>query len=68
MKIKRETCEKIILQKLREIRRIAQLYDDNPELHLSICVKNDYISCDNAYWKCDAPISIVAFDYEERND
>lgn len=36
--MKREECEDKILEKLKEIRKIAKQYDKSDKIHLSMCI------------------------------
>ena len=48
--MKREECETLILQKLKEIREIVKEYDDSHEGYLNMVISNekdDYISVFN---------------------
>ena len=61
----REECENKILEKLKEIRAIAKEYDKSNDIHLSICIMDDYINCSNRCWETNTPIDFVEFDEDE---
>ena len=58
----KEKCEKLILQKLKEIKSIVKEYDKSNERYLSIYIIDDYIICSNIYWETNTPIRFVEFD------
>ena len=56
----RETCETLILQKLKEIRAIAKKYDKSDQIHLSMCIIGDnYISIDNTSKKFHLDVTLM---------
>ena len=56
----RETCETLILQKLKEIRAIAKKYDKSDKIHLSMCIIGDnYISIDNTSKKFHLDVTLM---------
>ena len=57
----KEKCEKLILQKLKEIKDIVNEYDKSTGRQLSICIMDDYISCSNRYWETNTPIHFAEF-------
>ena len=61
----KEKCEKLILQKLKEIKDIVKEYDKSTGRQLSICIMDDYISCSNRYWETNTPIHFAEFDEGE---
>ena len=58
----RESCETLILQKLKEIKSIAKEYDKSPEFYLSVSIRNESIDISNKYWETDTPLCVVLFD------
>ena len=57
----KKECENQILEKLKEIKDIAKQYDKSNEIHLSIFIGDDYISCSNRYWETNTPIDFFKF-------
>ena len=53
----RETCETLILQKLKEIRAIAKEYDKSTDFYLSMVVYDDSVSVNNSHWETKTPVS-----------
>lgn len=58
----RETCEKLILQKLKEIKAIAKEYDKSPDFYLSVSIINGIIDINNRYWETCTPLCAALFD------
>lgn len=59
--MKREECETLILQKLKEIREIVKEYDKSEELYLLVAIYDDRVQANNAYWKTDTPIDVEEY-------
>ena len=57
----REECENQILEKLKEIKDIAKEYDKSNEIHLSICIGDDYMFINNKYWETATPINVTEY-------
>ena len=57
----RETCETLILQKLKEIKAIAKEYDKSNDIHLSIRIRDDYMFINNKYWETETPINVTEY-------
>ena len=54
--MKREECEKQILEKLKEIKDIVKQYDKSEEFYLSMSIYDDVMAVNNAYWETETPI------------
>lgn len=57
----RETREKLILQKLKEIKAIAKEYDKSTDFYLSITIYNDSIAINNAHWETETPLDATEY-------
>lgn len=60
--MKREECEALILQKLKEISNIAKEYDKSKNFYLSMTITQGRIDISNSYWETDTPLCVVLFD------
>ena len=60
----REECENQILEKLKEIKNIANQYDKSYTLYLSLTIiGDDYMTAHNIYYKnIESPINVSVID------
>lgn len=64
-KMERKECEKLLMKKLKEMQEIYKRY--NPEgKYLAVCINEDFLSINNAYFAEDAakPIDVSIFKNE----
>lgn len=57
----REDCENQILEKLKEIKAIAEKYDKSEEFYLSLGIYNESISLNNGYWETETPLAVIEY-------
>ena len=65
----REECENQILEKLKEIRAIAEQYDESDKLYLSLTIiGDDYMRANNiCYENTKTPINVTLIDGKIRH-
>lgn len=57
----RETCETLILQKLKEIKAIAKEYDKREEFYLSMTIHDNCVTLNNSYWETETPLDATEY-------
>lgn len=56
----REECENQILEKLKEIKAIAEHYDKSGKVYLNLSIMGDYMMANNRYYEnTKTPINVT---------